>query len=134
MRVRIEFLEGMAALDGACACILERFAEDALCVVLESGDCPDARLLLGDVSRVIPDFRIALDDASRNSLGVGQGSACAIYCRLRIPQERPQTVGFDLDHLVLINFDACRGMELDREGQGVIPFSAMKTAAPHGAD
>ena len=131
MRARIEFPAGMAGLDGTRACVLERFAEDALCVTLESEADPDACLLLGDVSRVAPGALIEPGAGDVRQLGGWQDGECGIFCRLGIPGGDPSAAGFDTDRLVLVNFRTGRGMEMERRVRGMIPF-AVSDALPPG--
>ncbi len=126
MRTRIEFPSGMSGLDGVHACVFERFDENALCVTLESEAAPEACLLLGDVSRLIPGCCAELAEGEIRQLGGWQENGCGVYCRMRIPCGDPTAAGFDTDRLVLVNFRTGLGLEKDRPWLGVVPFAAHK--------
>ena len=50
----------------------------------------------------------------------------AVLCRIRIPHEKPQEVGFDLARLVIINTRSGKALEAERPGAPLIPLVSRR--------
>ncbi len=73
--------------------------------------------LLGDVRRLAPEFPFTLEDEEAKLLDITPDAPVDVFCRVVIPQHKPQTAGFTLEKLLIVAKSG-RALEVRRsEGQ-----------------
>ena len=120
MRMRVDFPRG--ALGGHGSGVIERFAEEAVAVLLETGPGQGEKCLLGAARAILPQWRAELTDEERGVLGMEPGDACEAYCRVRIPQDDPGAAGFDFSRFIVVCPRTGLALEKEGEGQPLVPF------------
>ena len=133
MEYDVIFPNGMEALGGACACRLLRLAPESAAFILQNAENGSERLLLGDVRSIGPEAlpvltaeEIAALDCLPNDMLETLSDDVVVFCRMRIPHEKPQEAGFDLARLVLINTRNGKALEAERPGAPLIPLASRR--------
>lgn len=100
-------------------CRLVRCRPEASALILL---CGDERFLLGDVRRLAPNWFFALREGEAALLGTAPDTPVDVFCRVFIPEKRPQDAGFRLDSLIVVAHESGRALETRRPGAPVVPL------------
>ncbi len=109
--------------DGLSSCTLERFAGNAVGVLLEDDADPETKFLLGTARYILPGWHAEPDECERSAMGMAEEDACVAYCRVCIPSDAPGAPGFDFNRLIMVCPRTGLAVEKELSGQPVVPFA-----------